>query len=37
MTDRLRGLSQNALLGRLGVPRIPVLRRHAPGQNLLGA
>jgi 3-oxoacyl-[acyl-carrier protein] reductase len=34
-TDLLRDLSQNALVRRLGVPRIPVLRRHEPGAPLL--
>ena len=33
--DALRDLSQNPLVQRLGVPRIPVLRRHAPGAPLL--
>jgi 3-oxoacyl-[acyl-carrier protein] reductase len=33
--DTLRDLSQNPLARRLGVPRIPVLRRYAPGQPLL--
>ncbi len=33
--DTLRDLSQNALVQRLGVPRIPVLRRHSPGAPLL--
>ncbi|HYH32834.1 MAG TPA: 3-oxoacyl-ACP reductase [Pseudonocardia sp.] len=33
--DTLRDLSQNRLVQRLGVPRIPVLRRYAPGQPLL--
>ncbi|MCX6466563.1 MAG: 3-oxoacyl-ACP reductase [Pseudonocardiales bacterium] len=33
--DTLRDLSQNPLVHRLGVPRIPVLRRHAPGAPLL--
>jgi 3-oxoacyl-[acyl-carrier protein] reductase len=33
--DTLRDLSQNQLVRRLGVPRIPVLRRYAPGQPLL--
>ena len=32
--DALRDLSQNPLVGRLGVPRIPVLRRHTPGAPL---
>jgi 3-oxoacyl-[acyl-carrier protein] reductase len=36
MKDTLRDLSQNPLVQRLGVPRIPVLRRYAPGQPLLG-
>jgi 3-oxoacyl-[acyl-carrier protein] reductase len=30
--DTLRDLSNNPFVGRLGVPRIPVLRRHTPGQ-----
>jgi 3-oxoacyl-[acyl-carrier protein] reductase len=34
-TDTLRNLSQNSLVQRLGVPRIPVLRRYTPGQPLL--
>ncbi|HVL84416.1 MAG TPA: 3-oxoacyl-ACP reductase [Pseudonocardia sp.] len=33
--DTLRDLSQNGLVRRLGVPRIPVLRRHEPGSPLL--
>jgi 3-oxoacyl-[acyl-carrier protein] reductase len=33
--DTLRELSQNPLVQRLGVPRIPVLRRYTPGQPLL--
>ena len=33
--DTLRDLSQNPLVQRLGVPRIPVLRRHTPGAPLL--
>jgi 3-oxoacyl-[acyl-carrier protein] reductase len=33
--DTLRDLSQNPLVQRLGVPRIPVLRRHAPGGPLV--
>ncbi|MBW0091655.1 3-oxoacyl-ACP reductase [Pseudonocardia sp. KRD-184] len=33
--DTLRDLSQNPLVQRLGVPRIPVLRRHVPGAPLL--
>ena len=33
--DRLRDLSQLGIVRRLGVPRIPVLRRYAPGQPLL--
>jgi 3-oxoacyl-[acyl-carrier protein] reductase len=33
--DTLRDLSQNSLVRRLGVPRIPVLRRYSPGQPLL--
>jgi 3-oxoacyl-[acyl-carrier protein] reductase len=33
--DALRDLSQNPLVRRLGGPRIPVLRRYAPGQPLL--
>jgi 3-oxoacyl-[acyl-carrier protein] reductase len=33
--DTLRNLSQNPLVQRLGVPRIPVLRRYSPGQPLL--
>ncbi|GAA5121933.1 3-oxoacyl-ACP reductase [Pseudonocardia adelaidensis] len=33
--DTLRDLSQYRLVQRLGVPRIPVLRRYAPGQPLL--
>ena len=33
--DTLRDLSQNPLVQRLGVPRIPVLRRHEPGAPLL--
>ena len=35
MKDTLRDLSQIRLVQRLGVPRIPVLRRYAPGQPLL--
>ena len=35
MKDTLRDLSQYRLVQRLGVPRIPVLRRYAPGQPLL--
>jgi 3-oxoacyl-[acyl-carrier protein] reductase len=35
--DALRDLSQYKLVQRLGVPRIPVLRRYAPGQPLLDA
>jgi 3-oxoacyl-[acyl-carrier protein] reductase len=35
MRDTLRDLSQYKLVQRLGVPRIPVLRRYAPGQPLL--
>jgi 3-oxoacyl-[acyl-carrier protein] reductase len=34
--DTLRDLSQYRLVQRLGVPRIPVLRRYEPGQPLLG-
>jgi 3-oxoacyl-[acyl-carrier protein] reductase len=34
-TDTLRNLSQSSLVQRLGVPRIPVLRRYTPGQPLL--
>jgi 3-oxoacyl-[acyl-carrier protein] reductase len=33
--DTLRDLSQNPLVQRLGMPRIPVLRRYRPGQPLL--
>ncbi len=33
--DTFRDLSQNPLVQRLGVPRIPVLRRHFPGAPLL--
>jgi 3-oxoacyl-[acyl-carrier protein] reductase len=33
--DTLRDLSQNGLVQKLGVPRIPVLRRHSPGAPLL--
>jgi 3-oxoacyl-[acyl-carrier protein] reductase len=33
--DTLRDLSQYSLVRRLGVPRIPVLRRYEPGQPLL--
>jgi 3-oxoacyl-[acyl-carrier protein] reductase len=33
--DTLLDLSQNPLARRLGVPRIPVLRRYTPGQPLL--
>jgi 3-oxoacyl-[acyl-carrier protein] reductase len=33
--DTLRDLSQLGIVRRLGVPRIPVLRRYAPGQPLL--
>jgi 3-oxoacyl-[acyl-carrier protein] reductase len=33
--DTLRDLSQHKIVQRLGVPRIPVLRRYAPGQPLL--
>jgi 3-oxoacyl-[acyl-carrier protein] reductase len=33
--DTLRDLSQYKLVQRLGVPRIPVLRRYVPGQPLL--
>ena len=33
--DTLRDLSQNPLFRKLGVPRIPVLRRHSPGAPLL--
>jgi len=33
--DTLRDLSQNSLVRRLGVPRIPVLRRYSPEQPLL--
>jgi 3-oxoacyl-[acyl-carrier protein] reductase len=33
--DTVRDLSQNPLVRRLGVPRIPVLRRHTPGAPLL--
>ncbi|GAA2542548.1 3-oxoacyl-ACP reductase [Pseudonocardia hydrocarbonoxydans] len=33
--DTFRDLSQNPLVQRLGVPRIPVLRRHAVGAPLL--
>lgn len=33
--DTLRDLSQNPLVQRLGVPRIPVLRRHTVGAPLL--
>jgi len=33
--DALRDLSQNPLVRRLGVPRIPVLRRYRPGAPLL--
>ncbi|WP_214403783.1 hypothetical protein [Pseudonocardia lacus] len=35
MTDRLRDLSQHPLIRRLGVPRIPVLRRYRPGAPLV--
>jgi 3-oxoacyl-[acyl-carrier protein] reductase len=35
MKDTLRDLSQYRLVRRLGVPRIPVLRRYEPGQPLL--
>ena len=35
--DSLRDLSQYKLAQRLGVPRIPVLRRYTPGQPLLDA
>jgi 3-oxoacyl-[acyl-carrier protein] reductase len=34
--DTLRDLSQHKIVQRFGVPRIPVLRRYAPGQPLLG-
>lgn len=34
-TDLLRDLSQHPLARRLGVPRIPVLRRYRPGAPLL--
>ncbi|MCE0761350.1 3-oxoacyl-ACP reductase [Pseudonocardia kujensis] len=34
-TDRFRDLSNTALAGRLGVPRVPLLRRYEPGQPLL--
>jgi 3-oxoacyl-[acyl-carrier protein] reductase len=34
-TDRFRDLSNTALAGRLGVPRVPLLRRYEPGQALL--
>jgi 3-oxoacyl-[acyl-carrier protein] reductase len=33
--DTLRDLSQHKVVQRLGVPRIPVLRRYEPGQALL--
>jgi 3-oxoacyl-[acyl-carrier protein] reductase len=33
--DTFRDISQNKLVQRLGVPRIPVLRRYTPGQPLL--
>jgi 3-oxoacyl-[acyl-carrier protein] reductase len=33
--DRVRDLSNGALGRRLGLPRIPVLRRYSPGQPLL--
>jgi 3-oxoacyl-[acyl-carrier protein] reductase len=33
--DTLRDLSQHKIVQRLGVPRIPVLRRYEPGQALL--
>jgi 3-oxoacyl-[acyl-carrier protein] reductase len=33
--DTLRDLSQLGIVQRLGVPRIPVLRRYTPGQPLL--
>jgi 3-oxoacyl-[acyl-carrier protein] reductase len=33
--DTLRDLSQHGLVQKLGVPRIPVLRRHSPGAALL--
>ena len=33
--DALRDLSQLGIVQRLGVPRIPVLRRYAPGRPLL--
>ncbi|GAA1873843.1 hypothetical protein GCM10009836_63570 [Pseudonocardia ailaonensis] len=34
-TDRFRDFSNGSIAKRLGVPRIPVLRRYAPGQPLL--
>lgn len=34
-TDRFRDFSNTALGKRLGVPRVPVLRRHTPGDPLL--
>lgn len=33
--DSIRDLSHNPLVRRLGLPRIPVLRRHRPGAPLL--
>jgi 3-oxoacyl-[acyl-carrier protein] reductase len=33
--DAIRDLTQNPLVQRLGVPRIPLLRRYSPGQPLL--
>ncbi|GAA4535454.1 3-oxoacyl-ACP reductase [Pseudonocardia xishanensis] len=33
--DRIRDFSNGALAKRLGVPRVPVLRRYSPGQPLL--
>jgi 3-oxoacyl-[acyl-carrier protein] reductase len=35
MKDTLRDLSQYRIVQRLGVPRIPVLRRYTPGQPLV--
>jgi 3-oxoacyl-[acyl-carrier protein] reductase len=33
--DTVRDLSNHPIIGRLGMPRIPVLRRHTPGAPLL--
>jgi 3-oxoacyl-[acyl-carrier protein] reductase len=33
--DRLRDFSNTGIAGRLGVPRVPLLRRHEPGRPLL--